>query len=116
MNRAKMATDLERRQEGEQFVIMDQPNVPDTPTFPDPIKFTAAGLFLGLIFGVAIVAMLEYKDTALSTERDIWEFTKLPTLAVIGYLPVDDIRQPEKKRSFFARFNPFARKQQVAQS
>ena len=116
MNRAKMATDLERRQEGEQFVIMDQPNIPDTPTFPDPIKFTAGGFVLGLMLGVAIVAMLEYKDTALSTERDIWEFTKLPTLAVIGYIPADELAQPDKKRGFFARLNPFTRKPQVAQS
>ena len=102
MNRAKMANDLERRQEGEQMVIMDQPNVPDTPTFPDPIKFTAGGLFLGLMFGVGIVAMLEYKDTALATERDVWEFTKLPTLAVIGFLSV----KSPFKRGRSAAFSP----------
>ena len=115
MNRAKQANDLERRQEGEQMVIMDQPNVPDTPTFPDPVKFTAGGLILGLIFGVAIIAMLEYRDTALSTERDVWEFTRLPTLAVIGYLPVGQPTQPAEKRGLLSRLNPFSRKQQVEQ-
>jgi hypothetical protein len=32
-----------------------------------------------------IVALLEYKDTALRTERDIWDFTQLPTLAIIAW-------------------------------
>jgi uncharacterized protein involved in exopolysaccharide biosynthesis len=114
-NRAKMSNDLARREEGEQFVIMDPPNLPDSPTFPDPVKFTVGGLAAGLILGLGIVAMLEYKDTAVATERDIWEFTRLPTLAVIAYIPREDA-EPVHKRSLFARLNPFSRKQPVAQS
>ena len=34
MNQSKMATDLERRQEGEQFRVMDKPNLPDEPHIP----------------------------------------------------------------------------------
>ena len=29
MNQSKMATDLERRQQGEQFKLMDEPNLPE---------------------------------------------------------------------------------------
>jgi len=32
-----------------------------------------------------IVALLEYRDTALRSERDVWAFTQLPTLAVIAW-------------------------------
>jgi hypothetical protein len=35
--------------------------------------------------GLLIVGLLEYMDTALRSERDIWAFTKLPTLGVIAY-------------------------------
>jgi uncharacterized protein involved in exopolysaccharide biosynthesis len=31
---AKMATDLEKRQQGEQFRVMDEPNLPESPAFP----------------------------------------------------------------------------------
>jgi hypothetical protein len=31
------------------------------------------------------VAFVEYKDIALRTERDVWELTHLPTLAVIAW-------------------------------
>jgi hypothetical protein len=44
-----------------------------------------------------IVALMEYKDTALRSERDIWAFTKLPTLSVIAFTgerePVEVKRQ-----------------------
>lgn len=81
---AKMAVDLERRQQGEQFRIMDEPNLPDSPAFPKRGVFAAGGLLLGLLVGVAIIALLEYRDTAIRSERDIWAFTKLPTLAVLS--------------------------------
>ena len=39
MNESTMATALEHRQEGEQFRVMDAPNLPDEPTFPNPRIF-----------------------------------------------------------------------------
>lgn len=85
MNDSKMATDLEKRQEGEQFRVMDEPNLPDGPSFPKRSVFAGAGFAAGLCLGLMIVALMEYKDTALRSERDIWAFTKLPTLSVIAF-------------------------------
>jgi polysaccharide chain length determinant protein (PEP-CTERM system associated) len=85
MNQSKMATDLERRQQGEQFSVMDQPNLPDSPMFPKRGVFLGAGFMGGLILGIMFVAWREYRDTALRSERDVWAFTKLPTLGVISY-------------------------------
>jgi uncharacterized protein involved in exopolysaccharide biosynthesis len=85
LNQSKMATDLERRQQGEQFRVMDEPNLPESPSSPKRSVFVMGGLLLGLGLGLAIVALLEYLDTAIRSERDIWAFTKLPTLGVIGF-------------------------------
>lgn len=84
MNQSQMATDLERQQEGEQFSVMDDANLPDEPTFPKRPEFVLGGLAAGLALGIALVAFLEFRDKSLRTERDIWAFTKLPTLGIIA--------------------------------
>jgi hypothetical protein len=43
-------------------------------------------------------------DTALRTERDIWSFTKLPTLGVIAFTGDADTIKP--KRRWFWRRSP----------
>jgi polysaccharide chain length determinant protein (PEP-CTERM system associated) len=85
MNQSKMATDLERRQQGEQFSVMDQPNLPDSPMFPRRGVFVGAGFMAGLFLGTMLVAWREYRDTVMRSERDVWAFTKLPTLGVISF-------------------------------
>jgi polysaccharide chain length determinant protein (PEP-CTERM system associated) len=104
MNESSMATALEQRQQGEQFRVMDPPNLPDAPTFPNRIVFAGGGFAGGLVLGLLIAALLEYRDTSLRNERDIWAFTKLPTLATISR--IDGLPQPAKTRS---RWNPFSR-------
>jgi polysaccharide chain length determinant protein (PEP-CTERM system associated) len=86
MDESSMATALEHRQEGEQFRVMDPPNLPDAPAFPNRIQFAGGGLAAGLILGLLVAALLEYRDATLRTELDIWAFTKLPTLAVLSHI------------------------------
>jgi polysaccharide chain length determinant protein (PEP-CTERM system associated) len=103
MNQSKMATDLERRQQGEQFRVMDEPNLPESPSFPRRQVFVGGGLAAGLGLGLLIVALLEYLDTAVRTERDIWAFTKLPTLGVIGFNGEEPVKST---RRWFGRRSP----------
>jgi polysaccharide chain length determinant protein (PEP-CTERM system associated) len=107
MNESSMATALEHRQEGEQFRVMDAPNLPDAPTFPKPGVFAGGGLAAGLVFGLLLAGLLEYRDTSLRNEGDIWAFTKLPTLAVVSY--IQDLAQPRAARQrgkHFSRTTP----------
>lgn len=96
MNESSMATALEHRQQGEQFRVMDPPNLPDEPTFPNHYIFAGGGLAGGLALGLFIAAWLEYRDTSLRNEGDIWAFTKLPTLAVVSY--VSELDHPHARR------------------
>jgi polysaccharide chain length determinant protein (PEP-CTERM system associated) len=97
MNESSMATALERRQQGEQFRVMDSPNLPEEPTFPNRRVFAGGGLAAGLMLGLLVAGLLEYRDTSLRNERDIFAFTKLPTLAIISY--IDSLPQSTPDRS-----------------
>jgi polysaccharide chain length determinant protein (PEP-CTERM system associated) len=85
LTQSKMANDLEQRQQGETFKVVDDPNLPDSPTYPKKSVFASGGFAAGLALGLLFSALLEYKDTVLRSERDVWAFTQLPTLAVIAW-------------------------------
>jgi polysaccharide chain length determinant protein (PEP-CTERM system associated) len=82
-NDSEMSRDLLRRQQGEQFRVLDPPSLPQQPTFPNRRLFAFGGLAGGLGFGLAIAFLLEAQDTTLRTEKDVEHLLKLPTLAVI---------------------------------
>ena len=86
MDESSMAVALEHRQEGEQFRVMDPPNLPDAPSYPNRMKFAGAGLVGGLVLAFMLVALLEYRDVTLRSELDVWAFTKLPTLAILSHI------------------------------
>lgn len=111
MNESSMATALEQRQEGEQFLVMDPPNLPDAPTFPNPLIFAGGGFAAGLFLGLLLAGLLEYRDTSLRNERDIWAFTKLPTLAIISHIA--GLPQPAKPHH---RWKLFSRKNKLVES
>jgi polysaccharide chain length determinant protein (PEP-CTERM system associated) len=85
-DQSQMATTLERRQEGEQFRIMDSANLPEKPSFPDRSLFAGIGLGGGLALGLGVTLLLEMRDKSLRTERDIEFFLGVPTLALVPEL------------------------------
>ena len=104
MNDSSMATALEQRQQGEQFLVMDAANLPDSPTFPNRSTFAGGGLALGLLVGIGLSALLEYRDKSVRNEMDIWAFTKLPTLAIISHIDnLTDRDAPPRRRKWFSR-------------
>jgi polysaccharide chain length determinant protein (PEP-CTERM system associated) len=101
---ATMAANLEKRQQGEQFRVMDEPNLPESPSSPKRPVYVAGGLAAGLFLGLLIVGTLEYLDTAVRSERDIWAFTNLPTLGVIAL--IGEPEEVKSRRRWFRRRSP----------
>src|SRR5208282_4167629 len=64
-DQSAMATDLERRQEGEQFQVLDAANLPSTPSFPNLQLFTMGGAAGGLGLGFALFLVMQLIDTSL---------------------------------------------------
>ncbi len=95
---SEMATDLERRQQGEQFRVMDPANLPEKASFPDRTKFTAGGLAGGLMIGMLLVVLSELREPVVRNERDVESFLDLPTLAV---LPVAEEQDRPRQGHFW---------------
>jgi polysaccharide chain length determinant protein (PEP-CTERM system associated) len=91
---AKIATNLERRQIGEQFRIIDAARLPQRPTSPNRPIIMAGGCFVGLALGIGIAALLEYRDKSLRTEEDVLTALSLPVLALVPTL----VTAEERKR------------------
>ena len=92
-NQSEMATDLEKRQQGEQFRVLDPPNLPERPTFPDPILFSAGGLGGGLAIGLGIVFLLEFMKKSIRSEKDVTFYLQMATLVTIPDLDEESSKQ-----------------------
>ncbi len=114
INTATMSTDLEKRQQGEHFQVMDAANLPDAPFSPKRTVFAMSGAGFGLALGLLIAGLLEYKDTTLRTERDVFAFTNLPTLGVIPLSDTPDVRARRSLQRVLRFFRFGKKKQQLA--
>jgi len=82
-DQAKIGRDLNRRQEGEQFRVLDAPSLPMTPSFPKKTMFAGAGFGGGLALGLSILFLLAALDRSMHTEHDVEVCMRLPVLAIV---------------------------------
>jgi polysaccharide chain length determinant protein (PEP-CTERM system associated) len=80
---SKVAANLERRQIGEQFRVLDPAKRPEVPFSPSRQRVTAMGAAAGLALGLGLVVLLELRDRSLRSEADIVAVIGLPVLATI---------------------------------
>jgi polysaccharide chain length determinant protein (PEP-CTERM system associated) len=95
---SELALDLERRQVGEQFRIVDPARLPERPSGPNRMRYSMIGLLVGLAFGVAIAGLLEYRDTSLRTEGDVLVALSLPVVALIPTMITTSDRRNSGRR------------------
>lgn len=80
---SKISANLERRQVGEQFRVLDPARVPERPYSPDRPRMSLMGALLGLVLSFALITVREYNDTSFKTEEEIRALLKLPVIATI---------------------------------
>jgi polysaccharide chain length determinant protein (PEP-CTERM system associated) len=96
---SKVAADLERRQIGEQFRILDPARIPAKPVSPDRLRINAIGTGLGLLFGLGLVVLLELRDTTFRTDGEVAALLALPVLAQIPIVETaSDLRARRRRR------------------
>jgi polysaccharide chain length determinant protein (PEP-CTERM system associated) len=94
---SKIAVNLERRNIGEQFRILDPARVPERPFTPNRRSLTLTGAGIGLAVGLLLVGLLEYRDTSFRNDDDVIRALSLPVIAVIPLVRTARERQLRRR-------------------
>ncbi|MDY6792428.1 MAG: XrtA system polysaccharide chain length determinant [Thermodesulfobacteriota bacterium] len=80
---AEMSVNMESKQKGEQFRIIDPARKAERPSEPDLKKLFILFIAAGLGIGGGLVFLLEYLDSSFKTPDDIESHLDLPVLATV---------------------------------
>jgi len=83
---ADIAVNMEKKQKGEQFRIVDHARLPQKPVSPDLRKLFLLAVAAGLGLGGGLIFVLDYLDTSLKRPDDIEADLGVPVLATIPRL------------------------------
>ena len=81
-----MATDMERRQQGEQMHLLNQASLAESPSFPNRALFAAGGLGAGLLIGMILALWLEMRDKSIRNEADVQASLQMPVLVSLPWV------------------------------
>lgn len=96
VSESQMATNMEQMQQGERFTVIDPPSLPVKPDSPNRIKMCGAGVGAGLLLGIVAIALLEFFDDRLHSDKEI---EKVLSTAVISEIPAIFTSADEKHLS-----------------
>ena len=96
---AKISEDLEKRQKGEKFRVLDPANLPTKPESPDKLKIMLAGLVLGCGLGYGAAFGLEFMAGVIRRPEDAERLFGLPVLGTISHFELAYENEPTKALS-----------------
>jgi len=104
---AKRAEDMEKRQQGEQFRVLDYAQPPQTPVSPNPRRIALVFLALGIGTGAGIIILLEILDTTIKGIKQLEGLSgNIPCIAAIPLaLTSDDKRKQRLMNMMFIGIN-----------
>jgi uncharacterized protein involved in exopolysaccharide biosynthesis len=89
---AMLAANLERRQIGEQFKLLDTASMPERPfNQTQRLGIMSSGAIAGLLIGLLIIAGLELLDGSVRSEEEALRAFSVPVLALIP--PMSSMRE-----------------------
>ena len=98
-----IATDLEKQQQGEQFKVLDPPNLPQKPFSPNRLKLDLIGLAAGLIVGAVSLAGAEMVDDRIYSKDELSAIVSAPVLAEIPPLNTAAEASQQTRSDWFQR-------------
>jgi len=96
---AQIAVNMEKRQKGEQFQIIDRAQVPRNPVSPDMKKLFLITIALGLGLGGGMIFLVDYFDSSFKRSEDVEKSLGLNVLATIPKIyQTKDFRRRKMRR------------------
>jgi polysaccharide chain length determinant protein (PEP-CTERM system associated) len=97
---AGVAADVERRQKGEQFRVLESAVAPLQPSSPNRVLIVAMGVVLGLALGGMSGLLAESADTSFHGARQLQGALRIPVLAAIPSIMLESDRLAARQRAF----------------
>ena len=98
-NQSELATNLEKRQEGARFRILDPPSLPAKPDSPNRFKLTCIGLVVGFVLGCAGVAGAEFTDDRIYSEKELKKLVPAEILTQVPPLPTPEEEKQQQRKA-----------------
>ena len=95
---AELANNLESKQRGERFSLIEPPMIPEQPSKPNRMMIGLLGLFLSLGAGVGAGALLESIDSRIYGRAGVVRLLGVPPLAVIPVLYTEETENKKRSR------------------
>ena len=95
---AGVAANMERRQKGEQFRILESAFPPTEPFSPNRIAIIAVGLLLGIGLGAGFAVLLEALDSSFHGVHQLQAALRLPVLVSIPGIILESDRAAMRRR------------------
>ena len=93
---SRLAENLEKKQKGERFRIIDPANLPEKPYKPNVTKLVFMGVGAGAGLGLGIVLLLEFLNPAFRKEEDFEGVIDIPVLSTIPAFSEKRIKKAAK--------------------
>ncbi|MBU4185187.1 MAG: protein GumC [Proteobacteria bacterium] len=102
---AEISVNMEKKQKGEQFRVLDPARLPEKPIRPNMNRLFILTLAAGLAVGCGLVFLLEYFDTSFRRPEDIDSLLGLPVLAILPSLIHPEDIKKKKIYQFLSIFS-----------
>jgi polysaccharide chain length determinant protein (PEP-CTERM system associated) len=97
---SKIAANLERRQIGEQFRILDPASLPEAPfNQRQRMLMMGSGAFGGLALGLLLIGFGEFRDSSFRREEEVARLLSVPVLALVPVMISEADRRAKRRRA-----------------
>jgi polysaccharide biosynthesis transport protein len=98
LQQAGVQADMERRQLGEKFRILESAEIAFEPSSPNRILLLSLGAILGLALGIGIGLVSEVTDSSLHTTNELQAALGIPVLASVPQIMLESDRVARSRR------------------